>query len=68
MNDLGHICYFLELEVFFDNANYYLSQAKYATKLLPCVGLTNNTIANTQFEDTILDDHTLYRKLVRSII
>ena len=40
MKDLGHLSYFLGLEVFFDSVGYYLSQAKYATDLLSRADLT----------------------------
>lgn len=77
MKDLGHLSYFLGLKVLFDYTGYYLSQVGYATDILSCVGFTNNKIANTPLEAevklsfinyTSLDNHTLYRQLVKSTI
>lgn len=77
MKDLSRLSYFLRLKVLFDYKDYYLSQAGYATNFLSCVSLTNNKIANTLLETkvklssinyTSLDNPTLYRQLVESII
>ena len=44
MKDLGHLCYFLGLEVSSDSTGYYLSQAKYASDLLSRAGLTDTKV------------------------
>ena len=77
MKDLGHLSYFLRLEVSSHHTVYYLSQAKYAIDLLTRANLTDNKTANTPLEANIklsptegiiLDDLTLYRQLVGSLI
>uniref|UniRef100_A0A2N9GT15 Uncharacterized protein n=1 Tax=Fagus sylvatica TaxID=28930 RepID=A0A2N9GT15_FAGSY len=44
MKDLGHLSYFLGLEVSSDSTGYYLSQAKYASDLLSRAGLTDTKV------------------------
>ena len=44
MKDLGHLGYFLGLEVSSDSTGYYLSQAKYASDLLSRAGLTDTKV------------------------
>jgi hypothetical protein len=44
MKDLGHLSYFLGLEVSSDSIGYYLSQAKYASDLLSRAGLTDTKL------------------------
>jgi hypothetical protein len=70
MKDLGHLSYFLGLEVSSDSTGYYLSQAKYASDLLSRAGLTDTKVVSTPLEmnarltpldDTPLSDATLYR-------
>ncbi|XP_047326407.1 uncharacterized mitochondrial protein AtMg00810-like [Impatiens glandulifera] len=77
MKDLGHLSYFLGLEITFDKSGYYLSQAKYATNLISRVDITDTKVVNTPFDSTKhlaatdgtpLSDETLYRQLVGSII
>ena len=77
MKDLGHLGYFLGLEVSSDSTGYYLSQAKYASDLLSRVGLTNTKVVSTSLEmnarltlldGTLLSDATLYRQLVGSLV
>lgn len=77
MKVIGHLSYFLGLEVSYDHTGYYLSQMKYATDLLSHVGLTDNKTDNTLLETivklyltngTILDDPTLYRQLSENLI
>ena len=77
MKDLGHLSYFLSLEVSFDSTDYYLSQAKYASDLLSHAGLTNTKVVSTPLkmnacltplDDTPLSDATLYRQLVGSLV
>ena len=50
MKDLGRLGYFLGLEVSSDSTGYYLSQAKYASNLLSCVGLTDTKVVSTPLE------------------
>uniref|UniRef100_A0A2N9EMK3 Reverse transcriptase Ty1/copia-type domain-containing protein n=1 Tax=Fagus sylvatica TaxID=28930 RepID=A0A2N9EMK3_FAGSY len=69
MKDLGHLSYFLGIEVSSNSTGYYLSQAKYASDLLSRAGLTNTKVVSTPLEmnarltpldDTPLNDATLY--------
>ena len=69
MKDLGHLSYFLGLEVSYDSTGYYLSQAKYVSDLLFCAGLTDIKVISTSLEmnvrltpldDTPLSDAPLY--------
>uniref|UniRef100_A0A2N9HTG2 CCHC-type domain-containing protein n=1 Tax=Fagus sylvatica TaxID=28930 RepID=A0A2N9HTG2_FAGSY len=77
MKDLGHLSYFLGLEVSSDSTGYYLSQAKYASDLLSRTGLTDTKVVSTPLEmnarltpldGTPLNDATLYRQLVGSLV
>jgi hypothetical protein len=77
MKDLGHLGYFLGLEVSSDSTGYYLSQAKYASDLLSHAGLTDTKVVSTPLEmnarltpldGTPLSDATLYRQLVGSLV
>uniref|UniRef100_A0A2N9EH43 Reverse transcriptase Ty1/copia-type domain-containing protein n=1 Tax=Fagus sylvatica TaxID=28930 RepID=A0A2N9EH43_FAGSY len=77
MKDLGHLSYFLGLEVSSDFTGYYLSQAKYAFDLLSHAGMTDTKVVSTSLEmnarltpldGTPLSDATLYRQLVGSLV
>lgn len=77
MKDLDRLSYFLGLEVSPNGYNCYLSQVKYTTDLLSRVDLTDNKTINTPLkanvklspiEGTVLDNLTLYRQLVGSLI
>lgn len=77
MKDLGSLSYFLGLEVSQDSEGYYLSQAKYASDLLSRAGITDCKTELTPLEvnskltpldDTPLEDATLYRQLVGSLV
>jgi len=78
MKDLGPILtYFLGLEVLFFRDGLFLSQAKYASDLVSKAGLTDCKIEHTPLEPNVrftpqdgslLNDATLYRKLVDSLI
>jgi hypothetical protein len=77
MKDLGSLGYFLGLEISSDSDGYYLSQAKYASDLLACAGLTDSKTVSTPLEPnarltpldgTPLSDATLYRQLVGSLV
>jgi hypothetical protein len=47
MKDLGHLSYFLGLEVSYDSTGYYLSQAKYVSDFLSRAGLTDIKVVST---------------------
>ena len=77
MKDLGRLGYFLGLEVSSDSIGYYLSQAKYASDLLSCAGLTDTKVVSTPLEmnarltpldGTPLSDATLYHQLIDSLV
>ena len=77
MKDLGHLSYFLSLEVFSNFTGHYLSQAKYASNLLSRAGLTDTKVVFTPLEmnaclthsdGTPLNNVTLYRHLVGSLV
>ena len=50
MKDLGHLSYFLGLEITSSDDGFYLTQAKYTSDLLSRVGLTDHKIVNTLIE------------------
>ncbi|XP_026451234.1 uncharacterized protein LOC113351469 [Papaver somniferum] len=73
MKDLGHLRYFLGIEVDRSSEGYFVSQVKYATEILHRAGLTDNKIVDTPLElnvkynptdGEILSNPTLYRQLV----
>jgi hypothetical protein len=77
MKDLGHLGYFLGLEVSSDSISYYLSQTKYTSDLLSRASLTDTKVVSTPLEmnarltpldGTPLSDATLYRQLVGSLV
>jgi hypothetical protein len=77
MKDLGHLSYFLGLEVSSDSTGYYLSQAKYDSNLLSRAGMTDIKVVSTSLEmnarltpldGTPLSDATLYRQLVGNLV
>ncbi|PNY14773.1 glutamate receptor-like protein [Trifolium pratense] len=77
MKDLGSLSYFVGLGVSQDSEGYYLSQAKYASDLLSRAGITDCKTELTPLEvnckltpldDTPLEDATLYRQLVGSLV
>jgi len=77
MKDLGLLSYFLGLEVSHNSEGYYLSQAKYASDLLSRAGITDSKTESTPLEvnckltpldGTPIDDPTLYRQLVGSLV
>jgi hypothetical protein len=77
MKDLGPLSYFLGLEVLSSSDGMFLSQAKYASDLVSRACLTDCKIEQTPLEPnirftpqdgTLLDDATLYRQLVGSLI
>ena len=50
MKDLGHLSYFLGLEITHFTNEIYITQAKYASKLLSRAGLTDSKTVNTPVE------------------
>ena len=47
MKDLGHLSYFLGLEITYSTDGLYITQAKYASELLSQAGLTDSKTVNT---------------------
>uniref|UniRef100_A0A2N9F1H5 Reverse transcriptase Ty1/copia-type domain-containing protein n=1 Tax=Fagus sylvatica TaxID=28930 RepID=A0A2N9F1H5_FAGSY len=77
MKDLGHLNYFLGLEITYSDDGFYLTQAKYTSDLLSRVGLTDHKIVDTPIKlnarlapssGELLPDPTLYRQLVGSLV
>ena len=77
MKDLGHLGYFLGLEITLSIDGLYITQAKYASKLLSRAGLANSKIVDTPVELNAhltplggkpLSNVSLYRQLVGSLI
>ena len=77
MKDLGHLSYFLGLEIAHSTDGLYITQAKYDSDLLSRVGLTDNKIVDTPIELNAhltpsegkpLSNLSLYRKLVGSLV
>lgn len=77
MKDLGHLSYFLGLEVSHNSKGYYLFQAKYAFDLFSRAGIPDGKTISTSLElnckltpldGTPLDDPTLYWKLVGGLV
>uniref|UniRef100_A0A2N9G0E6 Reverse transcriptase Ty1/copia-type domain-containing protein n=1 Tax=Fagus sylvatica TaxID=28930 RepID=A0A2N9G0E6_FAGSY len=77
MKDLGHLSYFLGLEITSSDNCFYLTQVKYTFDLLSRAGLTDHKIVDTPielnarltpFSGELLLDPTLYRKLVGSLV
>ena len=50
MKDLGHLCYFLGLEVAYARRGYLVSQQKYISDILSRTCLTNLRTAATPIE------------------
>ena len=77
MKDLGHLTYFLGLEITHSTDGLYITQAKYASKLLSRAGLTDNKTIDTLVELNVyltpsrgkpLSNLSLYRCLVGSLV
>ncbi|KAL4035145.1 hypothetical protein IC575_003824 [Cucumis melo] len=77
MKDLGNLNYFLGLELSSSPSGYYLSQVKYASDLLNRSGITDSATFSTPLDPNVrltsvdgvpLDNPTLYRQLVGSLI
>ena len=50
MKDLGHLSYFLGLEITHSTNELYITQAKYVSNLLSRAGLTDNKTVDTPVE------------------
>ncbi|KAL4025120.1 hypothetical protein IC575_013498 [Cucumis melo] len=76
MKDLGNLNYFLGLEISSSSSGYYLSQAKYRRppqsiryyRLRHFLNTSDPNVRLTPFDGVPLEDPTLYRQLVGSLI
>ena len=77
MKDLGHLSYFLDLEITHSTDGLYITQAKYASDLLSRAGLTNSKTVDTPVELNVhltlsgekpLSNPSLYKRLVGSLV
>ena len=77
MKDLGHLSYFLGLEITYSIDGLYITQAKYASKLLSQAGLTDSKTVDTPVKFNVyltpsggkpLSNPSLYRHLVGSLV
>ena len=77
MKDLGHLIYFLGLEITHSTNGLYITQAKYASELLSQAGLTDSKTVNTLVELNAhmtpsggkpLSNPSLYKQLVGILI
>ena len=77
MKDLGHLSYFLGLEITHSTDGLYVTQAKYASDLLSRAGLTDSKTVDTPVELNAhltpsggkpLSNPSLYRRLVGSLV
>ena len=77
MKDLGHLSYFLDLEITHSTDGLYITQAKYASELLSRAGLTDSKTVDTPVELNAhltpsggkpLSNPSLYRRLVGSLV
>ena len=77
MKDLGHLSYFLGLEITHSTDELYITQAKYASELLSRAELTDSKIVDTPVELNVhltplggkpLSNPSLYRCLVGSLV
>ena len=77
MKDLGHLRYFLCLEITHSIDGLYITQAKYASELLSRAGLTDSKTVETSIELNAhltplggkpLSNPSLYRHLVSSLV
>ena len=77
MKDLGHLSYFLGLEITHSTYGLYITQAKYASDLLSQAGLTDSKTVDTPVELNAhltpsggkpLSNSSLYKRLVGSLV
>ena len=77
IKDLGQLTYFLGLEVHYRSHGLFVNQHKYIQNLITLDGLEDTSSVDTPMEVNVkyrkdegdlLDEPTLYRRLVRSLI
>ena len=77
MKDLGQLTYFLGLEIHHRASGIFVNQHKYIQDFITLIGLEDTSSVDTPMEVNvkykkderdILDDHTLYLRLVGSLI
>ena len=77
MKDLGHLSYFLGLEITHSTDELYITQAKYASDLLFRAGLTDSKTVDTPVELNVhltplggkpLSNPSIYKRLVASLV
>ncbi|XP_040999805.1 uncharacterized mitochondrial protein AtMg00810-like [Juglans microcarpa x Juglans regia] len=77
MKDLGQLTYFLGLEVHHQTNGIFMNQHKHIQYLITLAGLEDTSSVDTPIdvnvkyrkdEEDLLDDPTLYRRLVGSLI
>ena len=77
MKDLGHLSYFLDLEITHSTDGLYITQGKYASELLSQAGLTDSKTVDTPVELNAhltpiggkpLSNPSFYRRLVSSLV
>ena len=77
MKDLGHLNYFLGLEITYSTDGFYITQAKYTFELLSRAGLIDSKTVETLIElnahltptgGKLLSNSSLYRHLVGSLV
>ena len=77
MKDLGHLSYFLGLEITHSTDELYITQANYAFELLSRAGLIDSKIVDTLVEFNAhliplggkpLSNPSLYKRLVGSLV
>ena len=77
MKDLGHLNYFLGLEITYSTDGFHITQAKYASKFLFRAGLIDSKTVDTPVKFNAhltpsggkpLSNPSLYRRLVGSLV
>ena len=77
MKNLGHLSYFLGLEITHSTNGLYITQVKYASDLLPRAGLTDSKTVDTPVELNVhltpsgrksLSNPSLYKRLINSLV
>ena len=77
MKDLGHLSYFLGLEITHSTDGLYITQVKYASDLLSIAGLIDSKTVDTPVElnahltpsgGKLLSNPSIYRRLVGSLV
>ena len=77
MKDLGHLSYFLGLEITYSTNELYITQAKYASELLSRARLIDSKTVDTPIElnahltpsrEKPLSNSSLYRYLVGNLV